>query len=60
MVRFLDGPSTVIATAMPPSPRIAAMQLNSSLLSVMKGTAVSSDSYSADVSGQSEECAHAT
>jgi len=36
------------------------MPLNSALVSVMKGTAVSGDSLSAAVSGQSEECPHAT
>ena len=60
MVRLLEGPSALTATAMPPSPQVAAVPLNSALLSVMKGTAVSGDSLSAAVSGQSEECAHAT
>jgi hypothetical protein len=60
MVRFLEGPPAHTATAMPPSPRVAAMPLNSALLSVMEDTAVYGDSLSAAVSGQSEECAHAT
>ena len=59
MVRFLEGPSALIATAMPPSPRLAAMSLNPALLSVMKGTAVYGDSLSAAGSGHSEECAYA-